>query len=82
MPVDWMQKQAGRGAAMPAAGPRWALPATDAVLIEAGGAYRPTSCNGRNGSGWLRRQQPHRAQWRSWQRRPSAAPLKPGSYRL
>ena len=52
MPPDSMQKQADRGAAMPAAGPRWALPATDTVLIEAaGGADRSTRCNGRNGSG-------------------------------
>ena len=48
MPPDSMQKQADPGAAMPAAGPRWALPATDAVLIEAaGGADRSTRCNGR-----------------------------------
>jgi len=52
MPVDSMQKQADRNAAMPAASSRLALPAIDAVLIEAaGGADQPRSWNGRNGPG-------------------------------
>ena len=51
MPVDTMHKQVDPDAEMSAAGSRLALPATDAALIvAAGGADRPRSCNGRNGS--------------------------------